>query len=82
MTLHLPCICNTFTPVGRPPLEETKTTSLRFPVRLWRLVEQAAKDRNVSVNGLIWQLMEDFLESAKYLKLGERKRPKVRRKPE
>ncbi len=66
--------------MGRPPLEETKNRNIRLPVRLWRLMEQAAEDRGVTINRLLWQLLEDFLESAKYLKPGERKRPKTGRK--
>lgn len=68
--------------MGRPPLEETKNRNIRLPVRLWRLAIQAAADRGITVNALLWQLVEDFLESAKYLKPRERKRPKAKKKPE
>ena len=83
MTLHVMDKYVTFTPtMGRPKLEEAKVTSVRLPIRIWNLLEQAAKDRGLTLGKLLWQLAEDFLVSAKYLKHGERKRPKVRRKPE
>lgn len=73
----------TFTPtMGRPKLEEAKITSVRLPVRIWNLLEQAAKDRGLTLGKLLWQLAEDFLVSAGYMKPGERKRPKVRGKPQ
>lgn len=80
MTLRLPHISDAFTFVGRPKLEETKIKGLRLPVRLWRLIAQAAKDRGVSVNRLLWQLVEDFLEPAKYLISKDRKRSSTRGK--
>lgn len=67
--------------MGRPKLEETKIAAFRIPVRLKRLMIQAAKDRDVTRNHLLWQLVEDFLVSAGYLKNKDRKRPKVGRKP-
>ena len=80
MTLRPDYKCNTITAVGRPKLEETKIKAFRLPARLWKTLEEAAKDRGVSVNRLLWQLVEDFLESAKYLKSKDRKRPKIKGK--
>ena len=68
--------------MGRPKLEEANITTVRLPVRIWNLLERAAKDRRVTLGKLLWQLAEDFLVSAGYMKPGERIRPKARRKPE
>ena len=79
--MHLQPTSYTFTTMGRPKLEETRIAAFRIPVRLWRLMIQAAKDRGVTINRMMWQLVEDFLVAAGYLKNKDRKRTKVGRKP-
>ncbi len=63
--------------VGRKKREPTKVSAIRLPARIWGLIKQAATDRDVTVNHLVWSLIEDFLVRRKYMKKADRKREKL-----
>lgn len=46
--------------VGRPRLEESTTSAIRMPVRLWRLLSKASEEYRTR-NELIIRLAEDHL---------------------
>lgn len=60
--------------VGRKKREPTRPLSIRLPNRMWGLIKQAADERDVTVNRLVWSLIEDFLVRHKYMKKADRKR--------
>lgn len=60
--------------MARKQREPTRPRSTRFPLRLWLLAEQAANDLDISVNQLLWRLLEDYLVKRGHLKQGDRKR--------
>ena len=63
--------------MGRPKAEATRPRSLRLPIRLWELLEQAARDRGIRINQLLWRVAEEWLVAKGYLKEKDRRRPGI-----
>ena len=63
--------------MGRPKTEATRPRSLRLPIRLWDLLERAARDQGIRINQLLWRVAEDWLVANRYLKEKDRRRPGI-----
>ena len=59
---------------GRPKTEETTTSAVRMPVRLWKLLSKASRGFRTR-NELIIRLVENHLVDKGLLKNSERKFP-------
>ena len=64
--------------MGRVKREETGTKTFRLPVRLIKMFERAAQERQITTNNLFWRVVEDFLAKHGYLKKEDRKREPLR----
>ncbi len=49
-------------PTGRPSLGPRVSTAIRFPVALHDRLEEAAQDRDLSVNWLVVRAVEHYLD--------------------
>jgi len=48
--------------------KESKTRSVRFPIDIWKIIANAAKDEDRSVNKQILYITKQWLERHNYLK--------------
>jgi len=60
--------------MGRKRREPTLIKGLRLPIRLWNLLKKASGDRELTVNGLVWRMVENWLFKNGYLRDEDRKR--------
>jgi len=64
--------------MGRKKREPTRIRSFKLPVRLYKLLTKASKDRNLTVNATVWRIIEDFLVEFGYMDEKDRKRDSLR----
>ena len=64
--------------MGRKRREPTRIRSFKLPVRLLDLLKKASGDRELTVNGLLWRIFEDWLCENGYLRDEDRKRKSLR----
>ena len=61
--------------MGRRKLEPTQIKSFKLPIRLWNLLKKASEDEQLSLNGLIWRLVENHLVERGLMSDKDRKHP-------
>ena len=70
--------CYLYNAMGRKKREPARIRSFKLPVRLYKLLTKASKDRNLTVNATVWRIIEDFLVEFGYMDEKDRKRDSLR----
>ena len=63
--------------MGRPREEETRVKGVRLPVRIWKLLSEAAEGQGETSNNLIWRMVEGYLSKHGKIRDSDRKRAPI-----